>query len=238
MPVSSTSELMSALRDEGLLRRSGLRRYRLGWRVLAMNKVLMETEYRAEARRAMEYLASRLVESTVHLAALERGQVIYLERVEGRRAVRLNDARVGSRFAAHASGVGKVLLAHRPWAEVVEILDEQGMPALTPQTITGLEGLRQEIERVRARGYAHNLEEGQLNLCCVAAPVKDFGGEVIAAISLSFPASQFERGKEYYHAALVGASRTLSENVGAMRVERRSLADLRRVPPLQRSAAS
>lgn len=213
-PKSSAAALMSALSEQGLLRRTGERRYRLGWRVMALSQILLETtEFREESRRAMEHLVSRLGE-TVHLAALESNQVIYLDKLQGTRSVQVRITGMGSRFPAHCSGVGKVILAHLPWERVLEILNEQGMEAFTPNTITDLEKLGEELERVRRQGYAYDHEEAMPELCCVAAPICDHTGEVVAAMSLSVPAYRFEGGKENYRNIIVSTTRQVSENLG------------------------
>ena len=78
-PKSSTSGLMSALAEQGLLQRTDARRYKLGWQIMAMSRVLLETaEFRQEALRAMERLIC-LFGETVHLATLERDRVIYVD---------------------------------------------------------------------------------------------------------------------------------------------------------------
>lgn len=213
-PKSSTSVLMSTLADQGLLRRTRTRRYRLGWRVMALSQILLETtDFRNEARRAMEYLVSRFGE-LVHLAALENDQVIYVDKIQGTRAVRVAVTGVGVTLPAHGSGLGKALLAYRPWDDVVAFLKKQGLPQLTPNTITTLEGFRRELEIVRERGYACDLEETVLDLRCVAAPIRDHTGEVVAAMSISVPAYRFEQGEERFRAAIVEAARAVSENIG------------------------
>ncbi len=213
-PKSSISEMMSALAHQGLLQRTGDRKYRLGWRIMAMSRVLLETtEFRDEARRAMEHLVS-LFGETVHLAALERGQVIYVEKLRGTRAVQVSVTAVGGKFAAHASAVGKALLSYRPWEEVVEIFEVEGMPALTPNTITTLDDFREELDGVRRKGYAHDIEEADLELCCVAAPVKDYTGEVVASMSLSVPAYRFWDSEEKYRHELMKTCVRASQNLG------------------------
>ena len=113
--------------------------------MMALSQILLETtDFRSEARRAMEYLVSRFGE-LVHLAALENDRAIYVDKVQGTRSVQVAaTTRVGVTLPAHGSGVGKVLLAHRRWEEVVELLEKQGLPRLTPNTITTLERLRSE----------------------------------------------------------------------------------------------
>jgi DNA-binding IclR family transcriptional regulator len=220
-PKSSASAMMSALADQGLLRRTGDRRYRLGWGIMGMSRVLVETtEFRNEARRGMEQLVS-LFGETVHLAALERGQVIYVDKLRGTRAVQVAVTTVGGKFAAHASAVGKAILAYRPWEEVADVLERNGMPALTANTITTVTGFREELERVRARGYAHDLEEGVPELCCVAAPIKDHTGEVVASMSLSVPAYRFWDGEERYRHTLIKTCRQVSQNLGYVGVNQR-----------------
>ncbi|MGF1470416.1 MAG: IclR family transcriptional regulator [Rubrobacteraceae bacterium] len=214
IPKSGAHTLLISLADQGMLRRTDKARYRLGWRVMAMNQILLETtDFRPEAQRTMEYLVSRFGE-TIHLAALESGQVIYVDKRQGTRAVRVAVTGTGVRLPAHGSGVGKALLAHRPWEEVLKIVEKQGMAALTPKTITGLDEFRDELEVVRERGYAFDLEETIPELCCVASPIKDRTEEVVASISFSVPAYRFESGRERYVSAIVQAARNVSESIG------------------------
>jgi IclR family transcriptional regulator, KDG regulon repressor len=214
LPKSSTSALVSTLVEQGLLRRTSTSRYKLGWRVIALSQVLLSTtDFRTEARPLMESLIARFGE-TVHLAALESGQVIYVDKLQGTRAVQVSVTGVGYRLPAHCSGVGKVILANLPWEEVQQILTHKGMPALTSKTITSLEALQEELQQVRAQGYAYDLEEGVEELCCVAAPIRDHSGEVVAAMSLSVPAYRFQQHKDQYRLAIVGVTRQVSENLG------------------------
>lgn len=221
-PKSSTSGLMSALAEQGLLQRTGARRYKLGWQIMAMSRVLLETtKFRDEARRAMERLIS-LFGETVHLAALERGRVIYVDKLQGTRAVSVTVTAVGGTFPAHATSVGKAILAHRPWAEVAEVLERGGMPKLAPNTITTLERFREELKRVCERGYAYDIEESVPELCCVGAPIRDFTGEVVASISLSVPSYRFSASEEKYRVALCEKAREVSRNLGYVGTRQRS----------------
>ncbi len=214
IPKSSTSALVSTLTEQGLLRRTSTGRYKLGWNIMALSQVLLSTtNFRTEARRVMESLINRFGE-TVHLATLERGQVIYVEKLQGTRAVQVSLTSVGSRLPAHCSGVGKVILAHLPWEEACHLLSISGLPALTSNTITTVEALQDELERVRTQGYAYDIEEAVEELCCVAAPIYDHTGEVVAAMSLSVPAYRFHQCKDQYRQAIIGATRQISENLG------------------------
>jgi len=103
--------------------------------------------------------------------------------VEGGQLVRLFTA-PGSRAPLHATGVGKVFLAYRGVPEGLRLIP------FTPHTKTRLAELLQELGEVRAQGYALDNEEKELGVRCVAAPVFGPSGEVVAAISLSAPASR------------------------------------------------
>lgn len=213
-PKSSTSALVSTLAEDGFLRRTSTGRYKLGWQVMALSQILLSTtDFRTEARPVMESLITRFGE-TVHLATFENGQVIYVDKLQGTRAVQVSVTGVGHRRPAHCSGVGKVMLAHRPWEEVLQILTNKGMPKFTPNTITTPEALKQELEQVRAQGYAYDLEEAVEELCCVASPIRDHTGEVVAAMSLAVPTYRFQQGKDQYRLAVVSTTRQISENLG------------------------
>lgn len=213
-PKSSTSELMAALAKQGLLRRTGERRYRLGWRVMALSRILLETtKFRDEARRAMEYLVSTTGE-TVHLAAFEANQVIYVDKLQGTHAVQVRLTSAGVRLPAHCSAVGKIILAHLPWERILQVIAEQGLPALTPNTITDPEELRKELRNVREKGCAYDYEEATLELCCVAAPIRDHTGEVVASMSLSVPAYRFRDHVERYRSIIVSTTQGVSKNLG------------------------
>lgn len=213
-PKSSTSALVSTMAEQGLLRRTNAGRYKLGWRLVSLSQVLLSTtDFRIEARPVMESLIARFGE-TVHLATLESGQVIYVDKLQGTRAIQVSVTGVGYQLPAHCSGVGKVILAHHPWEEVQQILASKGMAALTSNTITTPEALKVELARVAAQGYAYDMEEAVEELCCVAAPIRDHRGDVVAAMSLSVPAYRFQQAREQYRLAIVGAAKQISENLG------------------------
>jgi DNA-binding IclR family transcriptional regulator len=214
LPKSTTSELMSSLADQRLLSRVGKGRYRLGWRLFELSQMLLDTtEFRIEARKVMEELSKRWKE-TMHLAVLDGVQAVYIEKLQPTPAVKIWITRAGARLPAHSSGVGKVLLAHSEWEYVAERLEDQGMPELTTNTIITLDALADELERVREQGYACDHEETLIGLRCVAAPIYDPEGTVVAAISFSVPAFRFQPRKSEYTMAILEAARRISENAG------------------------
>ncbi|MDR7486599.1 MAG: IclR family transcriptional regulator [Armatimonadota bacterium] len=144
---------------------------------------LEQTELRAVGRPFLLDLRDRTGE-TVHLAVLEQGQVVYVDKVESPGPMRMASA-VGKIMPAHCTALGKAMLAHLPPAQVREILARRGMPRRTPQTITDPDRLFAELEAVRARGYAIDNVENEEGIRCVGAAVLDHQGRVAGAISLS-----------------------------------------------------
>ncbi|MGQ9616703.1 MAG: IclR family transcriptional regulator [Spirochaetota bacterium] len=135
---------------------------------------------------------------TVHLAILDKGQVLYLDKREGPQAVGII-SRVGQRLPAHCTGLGKVLLAYADQGVLEDVINTVGLPRFTKNTITDYALLREELQKVRSRGYAIDNEEIEEGLCCVSAPVRDYTGKVIAAISISLPAFRFSNDKREEH---------------------------------------
>jgi DNA-binding IclR family transcriptional regulator len=213
LPKSTTSELMSSLAHQRLLSRTTSKgRYRLGWHLFELSQTLLDTtKFRLEARTVMEELVRHWKE-TMHLAVLDGVQAVYIEKLQPRPAAKIQITRAGVRLPAHTSGVGKILLAHSEWEHIAEQLEDQGMPALTPNTITTLDTLAEELERVRERGYAYDSEETLVGLCCVGAPIYGPEGTVVASVSFSVPAFRFSPRKDEYTAAILDAARRISEN--------------------------
>lgn len=133
----------------------------------------------------VERLASESNE-TSSLGILENGDVLYIAIGHAQRELGIQ-ASPGTRQPAHATALGKVLLAELPWTEVAELLGSAPLVQLTPNTITTLPALRAELETVAERGYAIDSEERALGVTCIAAAVRDHSRRVVAAVSVSGP---------------------------------------------------
>lgn len=211
---SSAHDLMASLAHIGLLCLTDKGRYRLGWRLVTLGQILLATtELRPIALPLMEQLMERYHE-TIHLALLDKGMVVYLDKLEGTQTIRVAVTSLGTRLYAHCSGLGKVLLACLPGEEVEEIIKKHGMPRFTENTITELPKLREELLKVAEQGYATDIEEIVPDLCCVAAPIHDFQGKVIAAISMSIPAYRFHRAQKEFSTAIMRTGKMISEQLG------------------------
>jgi DNA-binding IclR family transcriptional regulator len=214
MAKSSTHDLMSSLAKQGFLSKTEGNRYRLGWRLVTLSEVLLATtELRQEAHPVMEELVARYQE-TIHLAVLDDTQAVYVDKLEGRQAVRVELTSLGARLYAHCSALGKVLLAYSSEEEVRRIIKTAGLPSFTPNTITDEEELQQTLVKIRKQEYAYDLEEIMPDLCCVSAPIYNHLGKVIAAISMSIPAYRFRRSQTEYRDAVMRAARSISKRLG------------------------
>lgn len=153
-------------------------------------------------------------QETAHLGVLDGTNVVYVDKHESPRSVRTG-SRIGSRQPLYSTAMGKVLLAHAAPSVLDEVLRE-GMPQRSPTTITDPEALRTEIERIRVDGYAIDDQENELEIRCVGAPVFDHQGAVVAAISLSGPATRLpiERLREL-SALLMNATDEVSRRLAA-----------------------
>ncbi len=139
------------------------------------------------ASTCLERLSSATQE-TVHLATLDEGRLVYLSKVESTRALRVGmQSRVGLSAPAYCTGVGKVLLA---WAEtefLEEYLERCEFVRYTEKTISDRTGLAAELQTIRNRGFAMDDEEHECGVRCIAAPVREKAGGVVAALSISGP---------------------------------------------------
>jgi IclR family KDG regulon transcriptional repressor len=206
MSKSKAHLLVSSMAEIGVLRRVHGGRYRIGWRALQLDRVAAETTpFRLPGRSAAVMLARRTGQ-TIHLAALDGGRVVYVDRMQGERATQLALSAIGKRLPAHCSGVGKVLLAHLDPEEVETQLERHGMERFTPATITDPRTLRGELDEIRRQGLGFDREEVVTGLSCVAAPIHDADGEVVAALSISAPVEVSRANEDAYRRLVLGAT--------------------------------
>jgi|HigsolmetaAR203D_1030402.scaffolds.fasta_scaffold01030_2 IclR family acetate operon transcriptional repressor len=184
-PKSSLFRIMLTLEKRGYVSRSdedGL--YCLGYKQLVITKNLLErNRLRAAATTEMQKLVDKYGD-TVNLCVLSEGEILYVEIIEGTYALRMSD-RVGSKAPFHATATGKAISASLRAEEVRRMAERTGLPQLTPNTITDLSRLMDELYRIRELGYALDNEECILGARCVAAPIFNMFGRVEGAISLS-----------------------------------------------------
>ena len=191
-PKSSTLALLRTLRQRNYLadgRRP--RSYRLGPQVALLGAAYLAGVDLVRIGQEVVHAVSRRCDETVHLATLDGSDVLYVAKEEGTGQVRMVSA-VGKRIPAHGTGVGKMLLSGLSGEELARRLPAgRPLAALTATTITDRAALFAELDATRRRGYAIDNGESTLGLRCLAAPVYDANGRMVAAMSVSVPSPRF-----------------------------------------------
>jgi len=212
---STVHRLIMVLERHKLIERNAISgRYRLGLKLFELGtKALAQLNLRDRSRPFLERLVLETSE-TVHLCVLDDSEVVYLDKVEPERSVRMATS-VGRRNPAHCTAVGKAMMAYLPLARVESIVRKQGMKAVTSNTITSFLELKKELAAIRERGYAVDDEEIEEGVRCVGCVVRNFSGEPVAAISISGPAFRVTQEKVPVLAtAVVAAALGLSQDLG------------------------
>lgn len=166
-------------------------KYRLGLALFELGTLVRRKMDVTNEAQAQIHALADLTGETVQLAILDHLSVLYIRVRESRQAVRMSQG-LGSRAPAHCTSVGKALLAHQP-VEVIQQVIENGLRRYTPNTITEGPALMEELATVRNRGYALDDEEIEQGLRCVAAPIRDHSGRVVAAISVAAPVQRMTK---------------------------------------------
>lgn len=192
LPKSSTHGLLATMLARGYVRRDGDGRFALGMRVW---EIAQSTDGIADLRAVLQPLMAALraqTEETVQAAALDGADAVYLDVCESAHPMKLS-SRVGSRLPAHASGLGKTLLAALDPGDARARLAAVPRRAYTRHTIVDLEALMTELDAIRARGYGTDDEEFAIGLRCVAMPIRDGRGAAVAAMSVSIPTPRWSK---------------------------------------------
>lgn len=180
--------LLSTLMSRGYVEKDlNSDHYRLGIRILLLGSAILDRmDLRNVAKPYIQALANKTKE-VVHIAILDEGEAVYIDKEESTdHSIRMY-SQIGKRGPLHCTGVGKILLAWLSDAEVEKIIEQKGMFRYTKNTITNLQQLKEELASIRERGYGFDELEHEEGIRCVAAPIYDQSGKVIAAISLTGP---------------------------------------------------
>lgn len=198
---STVFRILNTLAQIGYVIRDANRDYRIS---PVLGRLVNEEAFNEELRRLSLPLMLELRDrygETVNLGVQQFDKVTYIEVVPSEFALRLQESR-GASVPAHASALGKAILAFSPPAVVEQLLRHHQFESITPNTITSSDDLLAEIKRVRSAGFAVDRGEGSLLAVCIGAPILDGHGNAVAAMSISGPASRFNPKRD---SAVVGA---------------------------------
>lgn len=184
--LSTAVRLLQLLDHEGFARRGEDGRYHVGARLLSTAyQVVAGMDIRKEADPVLRDL-NQDTGQTVHFGYFDNPTVIYIDKYEGRAAVRMN-SRIGQMAPLHCTATGKAIVAFLPDPERAKLVAGLEFSAYTENTITDPAAYVQELDRIRERGYALNVGEQEAVISAAAVPLMEPGGRVQHAIDLAVP---------------------------------------------------
>lgn len=214
MHKSTVHRLLLTLEQEGFVRQVA-GRYSLTWRVL---EIAAGIPVRAGlSATALKHLTTLVADTgeTAHLAVLDGGKVLYVEKVTGTHQLRMPSA-VGTRVPLHATALGKVLLGGLDEETKERLIAGTELQPITPHTIVDPKVLRRHVKQAVKQGYATDAEEIEQGLMCIAAPIVDqTTGVTCAAISIAGPASRIQARQDHNIQAVRDTAAALSAELGA-----------------------
>lgn len=212
---STAFRLLEALRRHRLVAvDEGTGRYRLG---LGLFELGMAAVSRLDVGQCAPPFLESLARETGETASLgifENPEVVHILRVESAHPLRLPSL-AGRRSPAYCTGIGKAILAHLDPGQLDQYLGEVTLKPRTPRTITDRDELRQDLKRVRSRGYSLDDEEIFPGLRCVAAPIFGLDGRVVAGLSVAGPSSRMPKDSlPRFTFRLLAAAGEISKRLG------------------------
>ncbi len=212
IPKSSMHGIVTTLSEQGWVEDDngllvlGQKLFKTGL-LYGCNQGLM-VAFRDVARRVVKQTGE-----TTWLGLLKERDVLHLVRIDGTRPLR-SVVEEGECLPAHTSALGKILLAQKDPDELREIFDSDSLPALTSNSITKLPELEDHLREAREQGYALDKGEVDEHLHCVAAPIRDADGGVIAGISIVGPAARFSEYLPLYTTIVLEVALAISRRLG------------------------
>ncbi|MEK9199311.1 IclR family transcriptional regulator [Ureibacillus sp. 179-F W5.1 NHS] len=190
-------------------------RYFLSYRVLYLTRnVLSNTSLITVARPYLEKLVKEINE-TVHLCIEENEEVVYIDKIESNQTIRMY-SRIGSRAPMYCTGVGKMMLSGKDDNYLKDIMTRIQFKKRTNNTILTPTDLLQEIHHIQKTGYALDNIENEEGIRCIAAPIYNYSGNIIASFSISGPSTRItmERIEEELAEKILNTSRVISSQLG------------------------
>lgn len=186
IPKSSASYILRVLEKRDYLQRETGGKYRLGLKLLSLTGgAITHLDLREVAKPFLSDFLKKSRLPEVHLAVLDNGRAVYIEKIEDEKSFIRMDIWVGHRLPVHTTAIGKILVSFLPEDEILQILELRGMERKTKKSITNPQKFLREAERVRKYGFAVDDEENAESVRCIAAPIYDSKGKIIAALGTS-----------------------------------------------------
>jgi DNA-binding IclR family transcriptional regulator len=188
---STVHRLANALAGAGyVIRNDTTKKYKLGYRILRISSSFInKIEIKEVARSYLEELSEKTQE-TAHLVQLDGLHGVYIDKIDSPQPVGLL-SQIGKRILLHCTGAGKILFAYMPEEIRDQVYTEVGLPKQTEHTLVTREAMEMELAEIRRLGYGLDRIEAREGICCIAAPIYNQNGQVIASFSISGPSYRF-----------------------------------------------
>ncbi len=182
--ISTVHRYLSSLINKGFVRKTSNGFYKPGFRILELSSYILQSfDLRDIARPYLIDLMEK-TKQTVHLTIKDGFEGVYIDKVEGPGTLPMM-SRIGMRMPLYSTSFGKILLAYSSEDYIEDYLRKVPLIPRTENTITSPEKLKEELKKIRERGYAFDEEENERGIKCIGAPIFDFSGKVVAAVSIS-----------------------------------------------------
>ena len=189
---STAHRILAAMTNARFVERQDAGTYRLGIRLLELGAIVKSRiSLREVAQPFMQELHEKIGEA-INLGTRHDDEIVYLERTSSGRSLVRVVYLVGGRAPLHLTSLGKLFLAADSQQKVRDYAKRTGLPGKTPHSLTTLTALEKELDKVRRHGIAFDDEEAEMGLKCVAAPIHDDEGNIVAALSVSAPADRHD----------------------------------------------
>ena len=210
---STVFRLMSVLRTRGYIEKGNDNLYRLGVRFIELSSsYLNNIELKTEAEPILRNL-SNMTGQTVYLATLQNNEVVYLDKVEQHNSLR-KYAIVGQRRPLYCTSLGKAMIMHQKDEEIRALFQDVSFERFTANTIQDLPTLLDELHCSLDRGWAFDDEEYEPGIQCLGAPIRDYRGIVIGAVSVAMICINEKMPTEKVAPLVIRAAREISHRLG------------------------
>lgn len=191
---STAHGIINTLKHHGLIEQDPeTQKYRLGLNLLVLgSKVLNRLDVRTIAAPILKEVCAK-TDETVHLGILDGIEVVYIDKYESSQSMRLF-TKIGTRYPAYCTGIGKAMLAFMPTKDQMKNIPDE-LNRFTEYTLKDKKEVIEHLKKVKQQGYAIDDEENMEGLRCVGAPIFDYSGKVVAAISVAGPSIRMTKDK-------------------------------------------
>jgi len=192
LPKATLLRFLASLSSLGYIYRDDADRYHLTLKMFSIGSRSLKNLDLIKVAEPFAAELSKELGETVHMGILEDDQAIYVLKEESYYTIRMY-SRVGKAIPLYCTAIGKIFLSEMSEKELSEYFKSHKLKPFTPKSIRTETALREELKRIKERGWSIDDEEHEENIMCIAAPIRDYRGNVLSAISVSWPLFRFDR---------------------------------------------